>query len=128
MIHVNGIKEKDRRRGGVVHEGSTNPNWNADIEPKKSIRIWGIYGYGQNVINGRAFDLTFNIGDVAVYGSFNLIYTGTITAITANTVTVKERYSDTKVHRFSLYEFIWKNWDFNAERINQHNNETSHYI
>jgi hypothetical protein len=65
------------------------------------------------------FDRTFYIGDRAVEGSYNLIYIRPITKIAAKTVTV-EMYSE-ETRRMSLYEFCWRNWDYNAERIQNHN-------
>ena len=61
-----------------------SPRWEsdiytADIEPKKSIRLYGTF---KNLCAGpRNYDITFKIGDKAEYDSYNLKYVGTITAI-----------------------------------------------
>lgn len=64
----------------------------------------------------------FRIGDEAEFGSYNLIYTGTITAITAKTVTITEESGT--AHRMSLYAFDRRNWDFDAEVVAKHNAQT----
>jgi hypothetical protein len=71
--------------------------------------------------------ITFNIGDSAIYDSYNLYYTGTITNITDKTVTFKRAGYDT-TKRIKVEEFAWRNYDYDAERIGRENAETSWYI
>ena len=70
-------------------------------------------------------DVTFYVGDTAVYDSYNLRYLGTITAITEKTVTIdKGRGYSTKA-RLKHAEFGWRNAGFDLEKIKKENWETS---
>lgn len=106
---------------------SVTSNYNADIIPGQSIRIYG----NENGFNQpRPFDLTFKVGDPAIVGSYNLIYTRLIKSITKKTVTVAEyagSRSETR-RRFKLDQFISKNCRYNAEHIRKHNIEESYCI
>jgi hypothetical protein len=123
MIQVRNITAKALVRQGqtITPRVDATTIYNADIEPGKSIRLFGTK-------YGKAFDTTFNIGDVASYDSYNLIYLGLITKITANTVTICERDRDSRAHRLGLYEFCWRNYDFNLERISADNHITMQHI
>jgi hypothetical protein len=66
---------------------------------------------------------TFRVGDEAEYGSHNLVYTGTITAITTKTVTIVEDDRAAKAHRLSLYDFAEANYDFDAAKAHKRNAE-----
>jgi hypothetical protein len=68
----------------------------------------------------------FLVGDVAEYDSYNLVYTGTIKKITEKSVTIVERCGT--VHRLSMNEFCWRNYNFDAVRVADENQKTSHYI
>jgi hypothetical protein len=72
----------------------------------------------------------FELGDEAEYDSYNLNYTGSIIAISDKTVTIQKSYGsrDVKKHRLHIYEFCWRNYNFDAEKIRQQNAETSMYI
>ena len=91
--------------------------YQVEINPGKSIRI-SANQYGYNT------DVSFNVGDQAVYDSYNLIYLGTIIKITEKTVTIKPKYSNGN-KRMKLQEFCWRNYNFNAEQIAKENYETS---
>lgn len=112
-----------------------SPRWQsdiftADIEPKKSIRLYGIF-YNQ-VKGARAYDVTFQIGDFAEYDSYNLSYYGKIVAIGEKTVTIEERHKNGNIradrHRLNLENFASRNWDFDLERIEKENQIESQYI
>ncbi len=75
----------------------------------------------------RVYSVQFQVGDEAVFDSYNLIYTGTIVSITDKSVTIKPRYREGN-RRLKLTEFAWRNYDFDAERIAAQNAETSMYI
>ena len=106
--------------------------YNADVEPRQSIRLYGecqdrcryikqvdangVTTYHQESY-AQPFDLTFRVGDRAVYGSYNLTYTGKIVAIGPKTVTIDAHGTGERQHRLSLYDFAWRNWDYNAEKI-----------
>lgn len=72
----------------------------------------------------------FTIGDEAEYGNYNLIYTGEITKITDKTVqiTAYPGSMNERRHNLSLYEFCWRNENFNAERVREHNANEMYYI
>jgi hypothetical protein len=104
--------------------------FNAEIEPKKSIRLHGTF---KNLTKGpRVYDLTFKIGDRAEYDSYNFRYTGTIVAIGEKTITIEEKYKNGNEHparhRLSLENFADRNWDFNAEEIDEYNRIESYSI
>lgn len=81
-----------------------------------------------NTSTDEIIKVRFNIGDEAIYGSYNLIYTGTITSITNKTVAVKEPYTNGRTHRLKLHRFITMNHSYNKEWIREHNAETSMHI
>ena len=117
---VSNIQPQSYRQHGVVHERKQDDDteFNAEIVPGKSIRIFGQYG---NCCNGpQGFDMTFNVGDPAEYGSYNLTYVGKITAIGMKTVTIAD---GRKVKRLDLNTFCWRNWDFDLEAIAKKNSE-----
>ena len=99
------------------HNVSSSTAYHAEIELGKSIRLYGTH-YGSRFSN------SFNIGDMAEYNSYNMSYYGEIIKITAKTVTIKEKYSST-THRLSLYEFAWRNQDFNLNSAQKRNSEWS---
>lgn len=98
--------------------------YNADIEKNKSIRI---YGTIKNAREPYEFSKTFKIGDLAEYDSYNLKYLGTIVAIGEKTVSIKEEYGK-RIHRLKLWEFSWRNYDFDIGRVRKDNAEESMYI
>lgn len=65
------------------------------------------------------------MGDAAIFGSYNLIYTGPITKITRNSVTI---HGHGKSKRMKLEEFIKKNHDYDPEYIREHNASVSQSI
>ena len=75
VIRYDIIKDRDRKH----YEGSVLDGAKAEVIPGKSIRIFGTYA---NCHDGpRAYDITFKIGDEAVYGSYNFDYTAKVTQI-----------------------------------------------
>jgi hypothetical protein len=64
---------------------------------------------------------TFQLGDTAVYGSYNLIYTGTIISIGAKSVTVRHYEGGDKVSQMDFNEFSRRNFDYDAEEVANHN-------
>lgn len=90
------------------------------IEAGKRITVWK---------NGQLAN-QFLVGDEATYDSWNLIYTGRITKITPKVVQITA-YPGTQNERkynLNLYKFCYKNWNFNADEVRQHNQETSYWI
>ena len=68
---------------------------------------------------------TFKVGDDAVYGSYNLIYTGEIISIGKKTVTIDDHG---RRKRLKFEDFCWRNWDYNSEEIASKNFDTMQYI
>ena len=122
------IKSKDRIRFGVKYPGQVLTGYKAVVMPGKSIRL---HGSESNLVNGPVtFDITFKIGDYAEYDSYNLKYTGKITAIGPKTVTVQERPGtcNAKNHKLSIYTFSWRNFNYDGKKIAAHNAEERYYI
>lgn len=114
------VMTKARRRFGRDYPSQAT-TFNAEIVPGESIRIWGTY-------SNREFDRTFKLGEYAVYGSYNLIYTGEIVKIGAKTVTVKHYRDSDRVTQMDLNTFVWRNFDYDAQRIADRNADTMMYI
>lgn len=114
------LKSKASKSHGHVYEGVVEKGFQAEVIPGQSVRIFGTQ---YNRINPKAFDLTFKIGDLAEYDSFNLIYVGTITKIGPKTVTITETGYDARSHQLDICSFARKNWDFDYERIAKQNSE-----
>jgi hypothetical protein len=124
MIELKDIQPKARR--GVTGVGTgqpfSNTVYNADIEPGKSIRLHGIH-------QKKPFDITFMLGNYAEYDSYNLKYTGEILQITQNTITVARGSTGERANkRMSLYEFAWRNYDYDDHKIAKDNADTMQYI
>ena len=115
MITVSNIKPKDRIYKGQVIVRRLDGCFNADIEPGKWIRIYGAYNNARP--GEQEFDRLFEVGDVVEYDSYNNSYTGPIVAIGRSTVTIDKDRSSKQIARLSLYEFIWRNYDLDLERI-----------
>lgn len=94
------------------------------VEPGKWV-VLATTGY-----NGEEVIKTFAIGDEAVVGSYNLVYTGVIRKISPKTIEVVEYpgSSNEKVYRMKHETFGWRNWNFNAEEIARRNSETMMHI
>lgn len=69
---------------------------------------------------------TFLLGDMAEYDSYNLSYYGKIAGITPSRVTVIK--TGGKAAYMSLYEFCWRNYDFDLEKKSAENYDTLNYI
>lgn len=67
--------------------------------------------------------IVFKVGDVCIYGSYNLVYTGEILAIGAKTVTINAGGTGQGNKRLDLYKFTWRNYNYDAERIAKRNSE-----
>lgn len=123
-VVVENIKGRDSKRFGMVNPGPVAEGHHAEIVVGESIRLHGIE---KNRTDGPApYDITFKVGETAVYGSYNLVYTGKILAIGEKTVTIQE--CGDRVSRLALYDFSWRNRDYNADKIREMNAETSRCI
>lgn len=96
------------------------------ILKNQEIELEGIY---KNHVNGpQVFKTKFKIGGLAVYDSYNLIYTGTIVGIGEKTVSIQHYSNSPRRSQLSLEKFAWRNWNFDYEKIKKHNHEESYYI
>jgi hypothetical protein len=110
------------------HHGTAYPakatKYLVDVKPGVSVAIF------DDSTGTEVAGASFKIGDQAEYDSFNLSYYGTITAISEKTVTITSR-KDTrneKVYRLDMHKFCWRNYNFNLEKAQAENTETSMYI
>jgi len=115
-IIVNEIKDRDTKRKGTTFPGAVAEGMRAEIVPGVSIRLVGTY-------RAKEVDVTFKVGDMAEYGSYNLSYYGPIVGITAKTVTIQPLPK-----RLGLYEFLWRNWDFDLAIVKEQNADTMRHI
>lgn len=120
-IEITDIRDRDRKRHGEFVTGAVEKGSNATIVVGKSIRLHGARWAGQEC--ERKHDITFNVGDQAVYDSYNLTYVGEIVAIGPKTVTIVNQFGEKK--RLSIYEFNWRNRHFDLEKIARDNHATS---
>lgn len=124
MIILNEIKDKDRTRRAKTYPGQIMRGHKAEIIPGVSIRL---HGEEWNRLDSPvAFDRIFKIWDEAEYGSYNLHYTGRIVNIGPKTVTITEERGEN--YRLSIYEFSWRNWDFDSVKIAKYNNEEMMFL
>jgi hypothetical protein len=119
------LTSKTRTVRGVSYPGEVLKGHSADVVKSESIRLFGVE---HNFYKGpRAFDITFKIGDVAEYDSYNLHYLGAIIGITEKTVTIQEQHG-TRRRRLPLREFSWRNWNFDLETVVARNADTMQHI
>lgn len=120
-IEITDIRDRDRKRHGEIIPGEIEKGSNATIVVGKSIRLHGVRWAGQEC--ERRHDITFNVGDQAVYDSYNLTYVGEIIAIGPKTVTFTDQFERNK--RLSIYEFNSRNRYFDMEKIKRDNHNVS---
>ena len=119
QIEIRNIQAKPCKRGGTVIPGRIEQGQHAVIETGSRIVLWGVDRNCKSRFN--PYRIEFKIGDSAVYDSYNLTYTGTIEAIGPKTVTIRNTFG--KLTRLSIYEFNWRNKDFDAAKIFDRNAE-----
>ena len=103
---------KDADRKGFI--GATMRGRHAEVAPRRWIRLFG-------TVDGQAIDRAFAIGDEAAYDGYNLTYTGVITNIGNQTVTIRDGRT---VKRLSICSFHVWNWNFDAARVRAENLDT----
>jgi len=116
-------------------KGNKKDGHKAEIVPGVKIVLFGSedrsdYVKGENgkfvrVAKTHEYRIEFKVGDPAEYDSYNLKYLGVITSITEKTVSIKDGNT---VRRLSIYEFDFRNYDFNQEIINKQNEITYNHI
>lgn len=104
----------------------------AEVIKGVSIRLFGTdtsYNLHAKGMVEKAYSRTFAIGDKAEYDSYNLSYIGTIVQITEKTVTIREHgCSCDRIHRLSMYDFEWRNWNFDLAKEEARNADTLDHI
>jgi hypothetical protein len=127
---IRNIQPKPYTRFGVKHQPkNTQGEYNANVEPGRTIQIFGVMTNRAkfNPITRRTepdplhFERVFRIGDTVEHGSYNLTYTGKITAIGPQSVTVARNDIGENKKRMDLYEFIDRNCDLDLEKIAKDN-------
>jgi hypothetical protein len=108
------VKDNDRK----AHVGRVARGQHAEVLPRSWIRLFGID-------DGKAFDRVFSVGDEAAYGGYNLTHTGQIVAIGLKTVSVRD---EREAKRLSIYDFLFWNRRFDAQRTRAANIEVMHRI
>jgi hypothetical protein len=134
-IVIDTIKDRDSKRHGVTYEGMTFKHTRATIVLGESITLEHVVqpgeryvrdpATGKHVPNAEAYTVvkTFKIGDWAEVHSYNLVYTGRVRKITDKTITCVEYEDSTqpRTYRMSLYDFAYKNWDFDVDAAAKRN-------
>lgn len=130
-IVLTDLRARDFKRGGHVYEGKVDVGHHAEIVPGESITLFGMGDEvlmaantnGSRVLYTKApYRKVFKIGDLAEYHSYNLVYLGRIVSITVKGVMIED---DGKRYRLDVHGFSTKNRDFDLERIQRRNADTS---
>ena len=123
MVTIKDVQDKNYKRYGIVHPGSIATGHNADIEPGRSIRLYGLErNYRKEPFE---YERTFKLGDTAEYHSYNLSYLGNVIAIGGKTVTID---AGNRRCRLSIYEFSWRNRHLDLAKTIARNQDTLNYI
>lgn len=137
VVVLDEIRSKTHKRGSQVYGGEVIEGHHAEIVVGESVTLHGIVPAGHRYVRdaqtGRMvpsarptlYANVFRIGDEACCGSFNLVYTGVVRAITAKTITVVEYEGsrNERVYRMDIATFDRRNWDFDAAEASRRNAE-----
>lgn len=123
IIQVRDVKGRDWTRHGVKHEGKHDVGHHLDICPGRWVRVHGegeryVPGQGGVSVQRVPYNTVFEIGDFAVYGGYNLTYTGRIIAIGAKSITIEHGGQKT---RLDLERFSHENRFFDLAEIRERN-------
>jgi hypothetical protein len=124
----NGIDDSVTTVNGLTTYRNVSKGHHLAVEPGKRVVVWGSsmrYRAGQRGAFLTPYRVEFKIGDTAVYGGYNLTYTGKVVSIGAKTITV-ESYpgtSNAQRHRLSVARFSSWNQHFDLASIAQRNSE-----
>ena len=121
-IVMRDLKGKSSTRHGHHYAGEDMKGHHAEVVPGESIRLFGV---DTNRVNGPVeYDITFHVGDYAIYEGYNLTYTGPIVKIAANTVSIDANSTGrARLKRFTIAEFNRANRHYDAEKIAKRNSE-----
>ena len=122
LIKIQPVFTKESKRFGKVYPAMPT-KYSVAVDRNKSITIFE---------NG-AQTASFNIGDTAEYGSYNLRYLGKIIQISEKTVTIEEPYKmygkdHGRRHRLDMERFCWRNSGFDLDKVTKFNQEEMYYI
>lgn len=137
VVVLDEIRSKTHKRGSQVYGGEVVEGHHAEIVVGESITLHGAMKAGSRYVRDAAtgrmvpnarpmlYANVFRIGDEACVGSFNLVYTGIVRAITAKTVTVVqyEGSCNERAYRMDIATFDRRNWDFDAAEASRRNAE-----
>lgn len=118
VINLETVKTRDFQQFKVKHEGFVISGTKAKITVGESVEIW--YD-GCDHRSGATYHNTFKVGDIAEYGSFNLVYMGPIVSITEKTVSIKT--TGDVIKRLDMARFIQINRDFDYAAASKRNSE-----
>lgn len=118
------------------NDGYGNANFECCVnKKKKTINI-----VTDHITKGKILT-NFKVGDTAIYDSWNLYYTGTITNITDKAVTIhtgwyKDENGNTssrvsekpEIKRLNIRKFVIRNYDYDEKRIADYNAEEMMYL
>lgn len=120
------VEEPAYVRYGTKHPAKRVQGAYAVVTPGKSIRIVGLRNPGRGEYQ-KAYDRTFEIGDVVEYDSYNLKYHGTIVAISDKAITVKPEHSH-RTRRMTLNSFTFRNYDLDLAAAFRANSDALYYL
>jgi len=122
LTKIQPVYTKESKRWGRVYPAQLT-KYSVAVDRNRSIQIFE---------NGLQ-TASFNLGDTAEYGSYNLRYLGQIIQISDKSVTIEEPYKmygkdHGRRHRLSMNEFCWRNSGFDLAKAVEWNREESMYI
>jgi len=124
----NGIDRSVTKSNGLITYRNVDKGHHVAIEAGKRVVVWGSSMRLRRNQSGAfltPYRVEFKLGDTAVYGGFNMTYTGKVVAIGAKTITV-EAYSGTsnaQRYRLSVARFSSWNRHFDLNEISRRNGE-----
>jgi hypothetical protein len=132
------IKSRAGKSHGISYGGAVKEGSFAAVTPGRQIVLFGIVDsyppqkkgpdgryYPQEKVK-RGYVSRFRIGDTAEYDSYNLVYFGKITSITAKRVTIDKGRGSSSKSSLDIERFSSKNWDpDNLEQGMKRNREWS---
>lgn len=108
------ITRRAFKRFGKTTPESVVADQYAAITPGSQIVLFGVkdqYEPGKRDAVKRGYISRYKIGDTAEYDSYNLVYFGTISAITNKRVTIDKGRGYSKKASLDIEQFSNKNWD-----------------
>lgn len=131
-VTILNVRSRDYTHRGERRPGPVAMGHHAEIVPGESITLMGerdvcFHAANTNdekryITTKAEYRITFRIGDLAEYDSYNLVYLGRIVSITEKGVTIE---AHGRRHRLDVYGFSNKNCDFDLESIQRRNHATS---